>query len=86
MGARIVGIGLLRHCLANEIDVKNLIDSDNAIINRSILEKIVISPEEFRKNIEKEKGKAECVLIIAASTKEIEIKESLEKLQRSRGN
>lgn len=43
-GARIVGIGLLRHCLANEIDVKNLIDSDKAIINRSILEKIVLSP------------------------------------------
>ena len=78
-GARIVGIGLLRHCLARNIDVKHLIDSDKAIINREILGKSVISPEEFEKDFGSEQNKKECILIIAASTKEAEIKDTIDR-------
>ena len=76
-GARIVGIGLLRHCLARNIDVRNLIDSDTAIINREILGKPVLSPEGFKKNFDSEQNKEECILVIAASTKEAEIKDTI---------
>ena len=78
-GARIVGIGLLRHCMARNIDVQHLIDSDASIINREILGKLVLSPEDFQDTYEKEPNKKECILIIAASTKEAEIINTIKK-------
>ena len=63
-GARIVGIGLLRHCMARNIDVQHLIDSDASIINREILGKLVLSPEDFQDTYEKSRTK-ECILVIA---------------------
>ena len=84
-GARIVGIGLLRHCLAKKIDVRHLIDSDKAIISRNILGKTVLSPDEFRKNFDNEENKEECILVIAASTKEAEIKDAIGRKMKIEG-
>ena len=76
-GARIVGIGLLRHCISEGINVKYLIDSDSALIDRTILGKQVLSPESFKIEFSGVEEKRQSVLIIAASTKEVEIRESI---------
>ena len=70
-GARIVGIG--------HGSMQHLIDSDASIINREILGKLVLSPEDFQDTYEKELNKKECILVIAASTKEAEIINTIRK-------
>ena len=71
-GARIVGIGLQRSCLVNNISVIGFIDSDPALQERIINGSRVMKPEEIP-NLCNDHGKDKITIVIAVSIKEQEI-------------
>ena len=75
-GARIVGIGLLRQCKIEGIEVAGFIDSDSSIQGRFLYGNRVHAPSEVQSLINEDADNS-LAIVIAVSIKEEEIKKML---------
>ena len=69
-GARMTGIGALRHLIKKKIKVLNFIDSDDALVGKFVHEIKVYHPNQLHELINNHKN---VIILIAVSLKESEI-------------
>jgi MoaA/NifB/PqqE/SkfB family radical SAM enzyme len=76
-GARMTGIGALRHLIKKKIKVLNFIDSDDALVGKFVHEIKVYHPNQLHELINNHKN---VIILIAVSLKESEILKQLKEL------
>ena len=77
-GARMTGIGALRQLKKKNIKILNFVDSDQALVGKSVHGFQVHHPNELKKILDLHK---EAVILVAVSLKEYEILSQLQKME-----